>query len=198
MDEITIVKKPDNISYEVIRDVMQAAHAVHHAKGIFMRVPEMSAEELEKRIGKDGVCYVALKDGKVVGTVAYRYKNIKKWYHSGRIMEATMLSVLPSFQGMHLFARLHNTWEEEAVQQNLEAVTLSTAEMNTIVADFVTKRGFIKVGYKWNRDHYSVYFVKWLHGCPYPKMYCAFRFYSKKLMVKLKRGMSRLKQRIIG
>ena len=188
-DSIRVMIKPDSISYEAVREVLFRAHQPLRDAGVVMKVPLMSAEELEEWVGKDGKCFVALDGDKVVGTAAYRFRNHNRWYWKGRLIEQTMGAVLPEYQGRHVFSRLIEIRDSQISKEDCSAVFFDTAENNIHRRQIAAKQGFKTVDYFRSNDHYSVGLVKWLDGCPYSDRYCAFRYRLKKLAVHVKHAL---------
>ena len=67
---IQIMEKPDWVSWETIHDVLWEAHAENRKNGVFMRYPSLSGEEIKRRIDDNGKMFVAIEDGKVIGSAA--------------------------------------------------------------------------------------------------------------------------------
>ena len=81
MSQIRIIEKPVDMSFEVIRDILQKAHKTNFDKGIVLHTTTLSAEELKDHIGKDGKCFVAMDGDRPVGTASYRIIKRKSWYY---------------------------------------------------------------------------------------------------------------------
>ena len=196
MLEIVIVEKPQSISWETIREILQQAHQAHFDAGIVMGTTKLTAKELEERVGEKGKCYVAMEGDQVVGTASIRFKECCQWYCSGNTAEQTLLAVLPSYQGRHIGTALTKACEEEAVRRNVGTICFDTAELNTRKIQMALKDQYRLVDYRFNNGHFSVEMMKWLVKCPYSKSYCTIRFLAKKTRVRLKRliknGMKRI------
>ena len=82
--DVQILKKPEGLSWEEIHKVLNQAHQSNRKKGIVMRKPSLTAEELFKEIGEEGVMLVAMDDSRVVGTAALLVKECSKWYNEGQ------------------------------------------------------------------------------------------------------------------
>lgn len=187
MSEIRITEKPEEISWETIRSILQQAHKIHHDAGIVMYVSTLSAEELENRVRKNnGKCYVAFYGDQVVGTASYIHRAINRWYYKGDICEQTMVAVLPSFQGRHIATELTKVLEEELQRQGIPAVCFDTVEQNTGKIEMELRNRYRLVDYHFNNGHYSVEMMKWLDMCPFSERYCKMRYLLKKTKVRMK------------
>ena len=69
MDNISIVEKPDWVSWEDIHNVVWKAHENNRLKGIIMSYPALSGDEIKDKIGKDGKLFTALDGDKGVNNV---------------------------------------------------------------------------------------------------------------------------------
>ena len=196
MTEIRVIEKPDNVSYDTIRDIIHQAHQEHFEKGIVMKITTLSAEELEERIVKhNGKCYIALENEKVVGTLSYIIKRLNHWYKRGDAVELTMLSILPDYQGKHVFSKLYKKLEEEVRMKQYDTICFDTAVANIHVQLLYTKQGFTYVDFlSFPSRHYSVEMVKWLNGIPFSKYYCDLRYKLKKLYTVIRFKPGRIKR----
>ena len=185
---IVVMEKPDDITFKDISELLQKAHEQHRKNGIVMRVPSLSPDELEKWVGDKGKCYVALLDGKLVGTSSIMIRKLNRWYHKGDVTEVTMVGVLPEYRGMHIATMLNEALEKEIIRSGNTAIYSDTAEENISRIRMTEKDGYTLVDFLFpnqrSKGHYSVAMMKWLDECPFSKRYCAFRFNMKRIMVK--------------
>ena len=73
MAELKVIEKPESVSYDVIRGVLQEAHRENIARGIVSRTVTYSADDLAGRaLSRDEKTFVAMDGDKVVGTVSCR------------------------------------------------------------------------------------------------------------------------------
>lgn len=184
MSEIKIIEKPESVSWETIRDVLQQAHQVHFDAGLVMYTTTLTAEQLETRIKKNGVCYVAMDGDQVVGTGSIRIMDFHRWYCNGSAAEFTMLGVLPSYQGRHIGTELTKAREEEVKRRGIGTICFDTAERNTRKIQMSLKDQYRLVDYRFRNGHYSIVMVKWLEKSPFSKFYCKMRFNYKKTKVR--------------
>ena len=173
MDEIKVMEKPEWISWDDIRELILAAHKKNIAKGMTMRTTQESGEELQKRLGKDGKCYVALCGDKLVGTTSVCFQKGHSWYDKGQLVAHSMLSaILPKYQGLGITDDLNQLRDAYIREKGVKMIHADTAENNKIVRINAKRNGFVEVAYFAPiTDHYSVIFVKWFDGCPYSESY---------------------------
>ena len=187
MSDISIMEKPEEVSWETVRDVLRQAHQEHIDAGLVMYTTTLTAEEMEARIARhSGQCYVAMEDGQVVGTQSFMCRKRNRWYHHGPCAELTMLGVLPAFRGRHIATDLTRTIEEEIRRRNIGAIIFDTPEQNRIKIKMALKDQYRFVDYHYNNGHYSVVMMKWLDKCPFSKVYGALKYHYKKAKVRLR------------
>ena len=185
MQEFIVREKPTEMPYDVIHDVLQRAHQRNFEKGIIMTTPTLSAEELEKKVGPDGKCFIVLKGEEVVGTASFRIREIKRWYHSGKTAEFIMDGILPEYQGKHIFPMLETARIEALREIGINTIRFDTAEKNKRRQKIARKNHFVYVDFvSFNANHYSVVMFRWLGKSPFTKIYCLFRYYKKKIHLK--------------
>lgn len=198
MENISIIEKPDWVTYDEIHNVLYAAHERNREQGIFMNTARLSGKQIKDRIGPEGKCFIALvNDRTIVGTVSASKTYRKCWYRTGMLVNLKMLGVIPEYQNQHISSLLYNKVEEYAVDNQIDLIELDTAENNTHSIEVYEKSGFRKVGYfaSPNVKHYSVVMAKWLNNCPYSPCYANLRFLVKKGFIRFrykKGGIKRL------
>lgn len=181
-ESIRIIEKPDEMSFDVIRELITEAHSVHYGKGYKMNTSQLSSSEILDRIGHKGKCWVALDGDKVVGTLSLRLVYRDKWYAKGEIPDYILASVIPEYTGKHIITRLSEKAFEYAISSGYSVMELDTAEMNYHAIDVYKHLGFHLVSYRApiNGDHNNVVMAKWLGNKKYPEWYCRIRFYLSK------------------
>ena len=183
---IQIIEKPDWVSWDEIHRVLWRAHEENRQKGMNMRLPAMSGDELRAFIGDRGKMFVAMDGEQVIGTLALLVKEGKQWYNRGRYGYACLGSVLPEYGGRGVFSALYKEMEADAIRQHLPIITRDTHESNAKMLKISKKEGYSFVGYKVCSDHFNIIRVKWLDGCPYPAWYVNMRFIISKTLKKLR------------
>ena len=183
---IVYCEKPDTISFDAIHEVLWSANTQNRKDGIVLSTSKLDGNSIEERIGEDGYCFVALDNGKLVGTLSVRLIKRRSWYASGRIPDVMLGAVLPEYQGRHISTKLFEQALSQIWSEGYDMAELDTAENNTHAIKVYKHLGFQLVGFKANpgSDHYSVIMAKWRDGCPYSKGYVHLRYLVKKALVK--------------
>lgn len=185
MDQnIQIIEKPEWVSWEEIHQVLWKAHEQNRQKGMHMRLPSKSAEELQKFFEGKGKMFVALDGEKVIGTLALMIKEGKQWYNRGQYGYACLGAVLPEYSGKGVFKALYDKMEDEARSLQLPVITRDTHENNARMLKISKQEGYRFVSYKACIDHFNIVRAKWLKDCPFPTWYIKFRFLLSKFYLK--------------
>lgn len=184
-----VVEKDENISWEKIHEVILESHSENISKGINMRTTRLSGEELKERIGS-GKCYVALDaNNRVVATAAVSVKTSMYWFAKGqKVASFMLLSILPECRGVGIMKMLDEKRLEFVKQNNLDIITMDTAELNKKMIAIKLAHGYKKVSMfksQYSR-HYSIVLAKWISECPYSDSYIRKRYISKKIKIKVK------------
>lgn len=196
MEEIIIKEKPDYISFDEIHKVIYSAHEENIKNGLCMRTATLTGDELKKRIGNDGVCFVALDGEKVVGTMSVRFVQRQTWYAKNIIPDCILVGIIPEYRGKHIGSMLEQKMLEYVKNQGYKLIELDTAENNTHAINVYKHQGYKLVDYHAYEgvDHYSVVMVKWIDKCPYIDMYCKIRYYTRRTLIKLRYKKGRIKR----
>lgn len=186
--EIVVVEKPDDVSWDDIQKCVCEAHAINHSKGIIMGNSKLSGEEIKQYIGNKGKMFVALVDGRIVGTGAVIRKRASLW--CGKKDEEyayfCFAAVLPQYCGLGIYKKIVLVRESLALSWGLDKILGDTHERNHNMLVGVRKNGSRFVDYKVCKDHFNVVFVKWLGGCPYSRLRCFLMFSYFKFGRKIK------------
>lgn len=185
---VEIKEKDDSISYEVIHQVLEKAHQIHKDNGFVLKTSKLSGEELKKRIGENGKCFVALCNGEVVGTLSVRFVKRNTWYAQGTIPDYILAGILPKYQGMHINTMLSNKIFDYLKDKGFDRIELDTAEKNKQAIKVYEHLGFRLVDFKAfsGADHYSVVMIKNFYKFPHSKVYYSLRYLIKKYYIKLR------------
>ncbi len=196
MSDITVMEKPEYISYDEIHSILERAHSVNRKDGFVMITSNLNGEQIRSRIGEKGKCWVALDGDIPVGTLSMRMVQRNTWYAKGEIPDYMLAGVIPEYQGKHINGILAQQLFAYARQQGYPLIELDTAEDNTHAISVYEHQGFRLVDFlaKKDLDHYSVVMVKWLDDCPYSKNYCRFRYNLRRRMIRLRYKVGRKKR----
>lgn len=162
MADISILEKPEWITYDDIHNLLWKANELNRETGFILKTSEMSGEELEKRIGSDGKCFVALDDQTLVGTLSVRVIERNAWYYNGKALDYILAGTHPEYQGKHINTMLSEKAFKYAEDKKYELIELDTAIDNQHAIKIYKHLGFIPVDFlaKKNLDHYSIVMAK--------------------------------------
>lgn len=186
MEAIRVMEKPDWVSWENVRECLYNAQQTNVRKGFDMSFGHLSAEELCKEIG-DGYCFVVLNENnKVVGTVTLKIPKISTWWHKGEAGYHCFEGVDPMYRGTDVYFDMHAALKKKEKDLGIKVLYADTAEKNNVVLKASKKNGWKQVQFTSFKgcNYYSVYFVKWMEGCPFSDTYIKFMFGLSKLVVK--------------
>ena len=188
MDDIKVMPKPDWVSWDDIHELLMAAHKRNIEKGMTMNTTTMSGEDLKKHLGEEGRCFVAFCGDQLVGTTSVAISIGKKWYDKGKVVsKGAMSAILPKYQGMGILEEMNELRDAYIAEKGVQVMEGDTPEENMVVRKFVARNGFKEVRYfpAAHQNHFSVYFVKWLNGCPFSDKYIKRKFNISKRLTKL-------------
>ena len=186
---IIIKQQPEWISDDDIVALLHDAHKSTLEAGMHYSVLNQKGTDIRKRIGKDGVFFVALLDGKeLVGVSGITYNDKSKaWYLKGKpYYEVKLEGVKPDFKGKGINGLLHREIYNYAFNR-VDVLVTHTAEHNNIVIRNDLSRGWKLVDFaSWKTtDYYSVVMAKWKNKCPYTTTICNVVFILKKYKTKI-------------
>lgn len=192
MEEIKVMEKPDWVSWDDIHQLLMRAHRKNIEKGIVMKYPQMPGEEIKKKLGEEGCCWVAMDDDKLVGTISVTFFQGKSWWNKGKkVARGCLAGIIKEYQGIGIKEELNVKLIEYVRKKGVDMIEGDTAENNRVALRIFKKEGKVLVSYYApSSNHYSVRFVNWLNGCPYSDSYINRRFQLAKILTKMqyKRG----------
>lgn len=183
---IQIIEKPDWVSWDEIHNVLWEAHSDNRDKGVVMRYPSLTGDEIRQRIEGKGKMLVAIDKEKVVGTAAIVRKAAKYWCGKGDYAYICFASVLPEYNGRGIYKALDLKREEIAHSMGLNRMLGDTHKNNTHRLVIAKKAGYRFVDYKLYGNHYNVVMVKWLDGCPYSSFWCSVNYQLRRMVVMIR------------
>ena len=186
MSDIQYMEKPDWVSWEDVIACIRAADVVNHKKGFHMHIAEVSPDEMKDDL-KDGKCFVALLDNKVIGTLSYKIRFLKKWYRWGKVIYYSYDGIRPEFRGSNVYFELSELREKSIRETGVKVYQCHTAVNNKVVIKMNKIYGYKQVLYRpnFNRTDYdSVTLVKWEEGCPFPDWFIKMMFNASKFVTK--------------
>ena len=174
MEEIRIIPKPDNISYDDIHELLLEAHKKNYKNGIVLQYTQMTGNQIKKKLGEEGQCWVAMDGDKLVGTTSVTFFQGKNWWNKGKkVAHGCFTGILNQYQGLGIMEELNQKKYDYIIEHGVDMTEGDTAETNKTVLKVFGKQGFKVVAYfaPKGSNHYSVRLVKWLNGCPYTDEY---------------------------
>ena len=186
---ITVMEKPEWVSWDSIHDVLWAAHQQNIRKGMTMRNPYLTGEELKKLMGDSGHCFVAMEEDKVIGSAAFVIQRYNKWYTKGKKTAYLFLGAIrPEDQVKGVYSRLKEIRQQFIDKLHVDVIEMETAEQNHHIQDIMLKDGFKYISFRKAKksDFNYVVLVKWPDKCPYPDWYIKLRFLYSKIKTKLR------------
>ena len=105
---VQIIEKPDWVTWDEIHEVIWKSHEANRQRGINMRFPSLSGEEIKKRVEDgNGKMFIAVDGNKVVGTAAVKRKKANLWCGKGDYAYLCFASVLPEYSGQGIYKQLY-------------------------------------------------------------------------------------------
>lgn len=189
--EYVVFRKPDEVSYEEIADILRDAHTSTKSKGMNFLAASQTAEEAKRRLGNDGVFFTAMDStGNAVGCGAVVFhKSGKRWFYKDvPYCEVKMVGVRTAHKGRGINRLLYDAMEDYGFSR-CDVMVMNTAVDNSIVIDSNMRRGWQIVGYiSWsNTNYYSVVMTKWKDAAPFLQAYIALRRAASKFKTYLLR-----------
>lgn len=172
MSSIVYKEKDDSISWEEIQQVIFLSHAINRSKGVDIRNAHLSPEELQKKIGNYGKCFVALDGEKVVGTCSVIFQTKNVWYANGRIAYMLLEAVLPGYKGQHIFRNLSEIRKKYTIGTGCLQFYMNVAEKNTVRRLIAKKENFVPVAIHFNNynPHNYITYSYWVNKRPYSRL----------------------------
>lgn len=167
MEIIKVLEKPDWITWDEIHDVLWRAHEANRERGINLPHAAFSGQEIKDYLTPEGKMFVALCNGKVIGTAAYIERRAKFWFGEGIYAYCCFASVLPEYAGEGVYRQLMEIREKSALAHGIDKMMFNTHPNNSRVINVALINGFKKVTFSLGGDSPWVYMVKWINGAPY-------------------------------
>lgn len=182
LDELIIIPKPDYITWEEISELLHLGYSQRAKEGLHYSAVDQPVEKTIERVG-DGVCLVALLNGKLVGTESYKLiekskLNFKKWYYDERFYYLHSLTVHPDFTKQGIGSKIRNTIKQEAIKNNIDSLISDTAIHAKWLIKWYDRQGHKKVGLVSHptTNYYSVVMRTPIKGKNYSNFYRFIRY----------------------
>jgi len=187
MEEIKIIPKPDNISYDDIHELLLEAHKKNYKNGIVLQYTQKTGDQIKEKLGEEGQCWVAMDGDKVVGTTSVTFFQGKNWWNKGKkVAHGCFTGILNQYQGLGIMEELNQKKYDYIVQHGVDMTEGDTAETNKTVLKVFGRDGFKVVSYfAAKNNHYSVRLVKWLNCCPFSDKFINRRFKTARFLTRM-------------
>lgn len=192
---IQIIEKPDWVSWDAIHEVIWQAHDNNRKRGISLKHAAYSGEEIKDYLSPDGKMFVALCDGKLIGTAAYKKKTASFWFGESVFAYCCFAAVLPQHLGKGVYGQLVKARELSALSEGIDKMLFNTHPDNREVIQISQHHGYKKVNYLGSRNAPWVFLVKWLNGCPYSNFRIGFMYAKTNVIMKTKYTVKKLLKR---
>lgn len=180
-DSLVIIPKPDYISWEEITKLLHLGYSERADEGLNYSATHQSVEKTIARVG-DGVCLVALLDGKLIGTESYnliKRKNLKlkRWYQDEEYYYLHSLTVHPDYKRKGIGLKIRNYIRDEAIKNGVGSLISDTSVDAKWLISWYDRLGHKKVGYVSHSgtNYYSVVMRTPISGEKYSDSYRKFR-----------------------
>lgn len=186
-EKIIIKERPDSVTWEEISSVLTQAHKANVEKGIVLPYPQLPPEAIKaKTEARGGKMFVALYEGKVVGTGAVAIIEKDFWCGQGRYAYCFLDAVLPEYAGKGVYRRIVTAQEEFAISSGVTRMLFDTDDKNYRMLKISKKHGYLPVEFRVKESRNSIVLVKWLEERPYSWFQC-YRMFRRIRRNKLKR-----------
>lgn len=188
-NDYTIVQKPENVSYdEVCEVVSRSFDDVFKTLGVVFSSPDIKGYELKEIIdSNNGVCFVAMSENKVIGTLSCVVRPQNCWFYKGDGVKIRFVAVLPEFYGRKIASGLIKKAKQFATDNGYATAMVSTPANNTPAILLYKKLGFTPVRYRLHNDREIVDFIFFTNDMPHSKIKCSYEFNKSKLKCRLKK-----------
>lgn len=182
-ENLVIIPKPDFISWQEITQLLHLGYSERADEGLNYSATHQSVEKTIERVG-NGVCLVALLNGKLIGTETYNLIEKKKlkwkrWYQDEEYYYLHSLTVHPDYKRKGIGLKIRNYIRDEAIKNKVGSLISDTSEHAKWLIRWYERLGHKKVGCVSHSgtNYYSVVMRTSISGKSYSDSYRIFRFY---------------------
>lgn len=157
-------------SLDELTDLLHRSYKKLADQGLCYLATHQKVKTTRKRIRKSR-CYIAVFEGKMVGTICYRSPKVKAhhdYYNQPFVASFGQFAVDPEFQNIGLGGKLIELVEKCAIQDGAKTIGIDTAEAAIDLINYYQKRGYAFVTYaQWHMTNYrSIIMTKDLQDLP--------------------------------
>ncbi len=187
--DIQIIKQPEWVTDDQIVSLLHNAHQTTLQKGMHYSVIDQNGQDIRRRIGDNGVFFVALIDNKILAGVSgiSFCPEGAEWYIKGKpYAEIKLEGVREEYKGLGINGMLHRAIYDYAYNY-VDILITQTATQNKIMQNADKKRGWHYVDYvsRKSTNYYSVVMAKWKTAPPISSIYCHYKYFCSKTRTRI-------------
>jgi len=156
-DKLTIRQLSNTDSLEGLTELLHRSYKILADMGLKYVATYQSIETTRKRL-KNGVCFVAVLDDRIVGTLLYRRPGQAKgceFYQRPDVAHISQMGVEPELQRKGIGAKLMRHVEVTAARDGASELSLDTAEQATHLIEWYERLGYRFIEYiDWDVTNY--------------------------------------------
>jgi len=153
--ETRLIRTDDD--YAELTELLHRAYAALAARGMRFLASHQDEKKTRERIS-DGECYLAMQDGRMIGTIVWRSAQQTSgtpWYDRPDVSSFGQFAVEPALQNRGIGSRLLAIAEQRAAETGAAEIALDTAEPAHDLIRFYTRRGYRFIEYtQWKLANY--------------------------------------------
>lgn len=191
IDNLIIIPKPCYISWEEITHLLHLGYSERKSEGLTYSAVNQSVKKTLERVG-DGVCLVAILEGKLIGTESYKLVKKedlrrKRWFYDDQYYYLHSLAVHPDYKRQGIGLKIRNVIRDEAIKNNIGSLISDTSEHAKWLISWYDRLGHRKVGYLSHpsTNYYSIMMRTPIAGREYNDMYRLCRYYLSVIFCKM-------------
>jgi GNAT superfamily N-acetyltransferase len=154
---ITVRRLIPTDSFEELTTLLHRAYAGQVAMGLRPLAGRQDAATTKKRCS-NGECFIALMDGKIVGSILFHEVEDAKgppWFQNRNVDSFSQFGVDTTLQGRGIGQLLLDTVERRAAECGATELALSMAEPDVKLMEFYKRRGYRFIEYwQWPYTNY--------------------------------------------
>lgn len=149
--------------------LLHASYAQLGAQGFNYTAVDQTEDITRERL-EDGECYIALSEGRMLGTILFRdaeHAHGCPWYDRSDVSSFHQFGVLPDSQGQGIGGKLLTLVEAKAKETGAKEIACDTSEGAADLIHWYTRRGYRQVGHaQWEGKKYRSVLISKALGSP--------------------------------
>jgi GNAT superfamily N-acetyltransferase len=156
IDPLIRLIRPDD-SYQELTELLHHGYGDLAARGMKFLASHQD-ENLTRERAAEGECYVAIHEGRMIGTIVWRNAQQTEgtpWYDRPDVASFGQFAVEPALQRHGIGSKLVHLAEKRSTETGAAELALDTAEPAEELIHFYTRRGYRFIDYtKWDIVNY--------------------------------------------